>query len=409
MKAEILAVGTEILMGQTVNTNAQYISNILTELGIGVYYHGVVGDNTERLRECLTISLTRADIVIMTGGLGPTQDDLTKETVANVVNKKLILNEEILNKMKLFFKKIEKTMTQNNRKQAYFPEDSIIIHNTKGTAPGCIIENEGKVIIMLPGPPSEMKPMFEETVIPYLSKKNEFKIVSKFVKVFGIGESILEDMLLDLIDKQSNPTIATYAKQGEVTVRVTSKSTSNEKSLELIMPVINEIHKRLGNAVYSTENKRLDEAVGELLIKKNITISIAESCTGGLISSKLSNIPGISQVFNRAIISYSNASKMENLGVKPETIEKYGVVSKETAIEMAKGIRDVSKTDIGVSITGIAGPGGGTEEKPVGLVYISLSSKDNVQYKELRLFGDRSRIMNVASLHVFDMIRLFLT
>lgn len=407
MKVEILAVGTELLMGQIANTNAQYISNRLPEAGIGVFYHSVVGDNPLRLKECLNIAMNRADIIIMTGGLGPTQDDLTKETVCEVLARKLILHEESLNKMEDFFKRINRPMADSNKKQAYLPEGCIVINNNRGTAPGCIIEYEKKVIIMLPGPPSEMKPMFEDTVMTYFKEKSEFKIVSEFLRIFGIGESSMEEKLLDMIETQTNPTIAPYAKEGEVTLRVTARCNKGEDGYSILEPTIDKIKKRLGNTVYSIGDRNMEEVVGELLIKRNISIAIAESCTGGLVSTKLTGVPGISSVFNRAIISYSNESKRENLGVNQKTLDEFGAVSKETAIEMAKGVRDVSKTDIGLSITGVAGPGGGTLDKPVGLVYVALAAKDNVICKELRLLGDRNRIRNSTSLNALDLVRRY--
>jgi len=407
MNAEILAVGTELLMGQIANTNAQYISGRLPDVGVNVYYHSVVGDNPKRLKECLNIALNRSDVIIMTGGLGPTQDDLTKETVAELLNRKLVLHEETLSIMKSFFARLKRTMTENNVKQAYLPEGSIIIKNKNGTAPGCIIESGEKVVIMLPGPPSEMRPMFEETVIPYFEKSLEFRLESRYVRIFGIGESAVEQKLIDLIEKQTNPTIAPYAKEGEVMLRITAKYEKGAVTQDFITPVVEEIKNRLGDAVYSTENKNLEDVAAELLLESNTTVSIAESCTGGLVSSKLTDIPGISKVFNRGIISYSNQSKVENLGVSPETLDTYGAVSEAAAVEMAKGIRDIAKTDIGLSITGIAGPDGGTPEKPVGLVYVALAGKDTVKCKELKLWGNRNRIRNVTSLYAFDMIRRY--
>lgn len=408
MNSEILAVGTELLMGQIANTNAQYISARLPDVGIGVFYHSVVGDNPVRLKECLSLALSRSDIVIMTGGLGPTQDDLTKETVASAMNRKLVLDQESLDKMQSFFRKLNRQMTDNNIKQAYLPENCIIIRNKNGTAPGCIIEEGGKTVVMLPGPPSEMKPMLEDSVIPYFLEKSEYRLVSKFLKIFGIGESALEDMILDLIDTQTNPTIAPYAKDGEVTLRITAIYSKNKFNTDLITPLVEEIKRRLGDSVYSTDNKNMEEVAAELLVNTGTTISIAESCTGGLICTKLTDIPGISKVFDRGIISYSNLSKVESLGVKQYTIEKYGAVSRETAVEMAKGIRSISHTKLGLSITGIAGPDGGTEEKPVGLVYVALASDTDVQCKEIKLWGGRNRIRNVTTLHAFDMVRQYL-
>lgn len=405
MNAEILAVGTELLMGQIANTNAQYISSRLPDVGIGVYFHSVVGDNPNRLKECLRLALSRADIVIMTGGLGPTQDDLTKETVAEAMNRRLVLDQESLDKMKTFFKNLNREMTENNVKQAYLPENSIIIRNKNGTAPGCIIEEAGKIVIMLPGPPSEMKPMLDDTVIPYFIEKTEFKLVSRFLRIFGIGESAMENKIIDLVNNQTNPTIAPYAKDGEVTLRITARYAKNEEATDIITPVENEIRHRLGDTVYSSENKNMEEVAAELLVGTDTSIAIAESCTGGLISSKLTDIPGISKVFDRGIISYSNTSKVESLGVMQETLDAYGAVSRETALEMAIGIRRISHTDLGLSITGIAGPDGGTPEKPVGLVYVALATANGAECKELKLWGSRTRIRNVTALHAFDLVR----
>lgn len=409
MKAEILAVGTELLMGQIANTNAQYISSKLPNVGIGVYYHDVVGDNPERLKQCLALALSRSDIVILTGGLGPTQDDLTKETVAEAVNRKLVLDQQSLDKMTAYFTGSNRKMTQNNIKQAYLPEGSIIIRNKNGTAPGCIIEEGDKIIIMLPGPPSEMKPMFNESVMPYFAAKSEFKLVSRFLRIFGIGESAMEDMLIDLIDTQTNPTIAPYAKDGEVTLRITARYEKNSVEEDIITPVENEIKRRLGDAVYSNDNRNLEEVAAGLLMESGMTLALAESCTGGLLAAKLTEIPGISAVFDRAVVTYSNRSKMETLGVKQETLDQYGAVSEQTAKEMAAGIRRVSSTDIGISVTGIAGPDGGTPEKPVGTVYIALAHKNGVNTKKLELWGNRNRIRSVTCLHAFDMLRRYLT
>lgn len=405
MNAEILAVGTELLMGQIVNTNAQYISERLNSIGVNVYFHSVVGDNPKRLENSIKLALERSDLVVITGGLGPTKDDITKEKVAEVFNRKMVLHEESLKRIKDYFIKLGREMTDNNAKQAYFPEDSIIIENNKGTAPGCIIESENKVVIILPGPPREMQSMFDESVVPYLQKNSGYKIVSKYLRIFGIGESTLEEMIMDLVDKQEDVTIATYAKMGEVTVRLTCKSKLSEEGFDKICPFEDEIIKRLGSYVYSKENEDLEKVVARVLLDNNLTISIAESCTGGLICSKLVSVSGISKAFNRGVVSYSNDSKIEDLGVNKDTIKNFGAVSKETAIEMAEGIQKLAGSDIGVSITGIAGPGGGTAKKPVGLMYIALAYKGNTVSKKLNLSGDRERIINVASLHVFDLIR----
>lgn len=408
MIAEILAVGTELLMGQIVNTNAQYIANKLPDVGVSVYYQSVVGDNPERLKESLNTALLHSDIVILTGGLGPTKDDLTKETVSEVLNKKLVLNEESFEIMKAFFKTMNRNMTENNKKQAYLPEGSIIVKNSNGTAPGCIIEADEKIVIMLPGPPKEMKPMFDETVMPYLEAKSKYRLESKYIRIFGIGESAMEDMLIDLVENQSNPTIAPYAKEGEVTLRITAKYDNEENQDDIISPVVEEIQRRLGDAVYSVENMGLDELTAKLLMDNNITISIAESCTGGLLSARLTDIPGISKVYKGGIVTYSNEAKSKYLGVKNDTLERFGAVSRETAIEMAEGMRNSSGTDIAVSVTGIAGPGGETPDKPVGLVYVALADKENIYCRRLMLWGDRYKIRYITTLNAFDMIRRYI-
>jgi nicotinamide-nucleotide amidase len=407
MNAEILAVGTELLMGQIANTNAQYISKKLNDIGVNVYYHSVVGDNPIRLKDSLLAALKRSDLVVMTGGLGPTQDDITKETVSEVLGKKLVLHEESLERIKTFFNRINRKMTDNNVKQAYLPEGCIVVENNNGTAPGCIVENNGKIVVMLPGPPPEMIPMLDDTVIPYLREKSEYRIVSKYLRVFGIGESQLEELIMDLIDKQERVTIATYAKDGQVTVRLTAKSKKEDEGLCEILPLQNEIASRLKDALYSTENEELEFVASKMLLDNNITIATAESCTGGLISTRLTDIPGISKVFKRGIISYSNESKIENLGVRPETLERYGAVSSQTAIEMAEGVKKIASTDIGIAVTGIAGPDGGTDEKPVGLIYIALAHNSGTETRELRLTGNRIRIRNMTSLNAFDMIRKY--
>lgn len=408
MNAEILAVGTELLMGQIANTNAQYISQRLNSIGINVYYHSVVGDNPVRLKDALELALSRADVVIMTGGLGPTQDDLTKETVAEIMGKKLILHEESLKKIEGYFKRVNRPMVKNNIKQAYLPENCIVIKNNNGTAPGCIIEKENKTVVMLPGPPSEMRPMLDETVIPYYEAKSSKKIVSKYLRVFGVGESLLEEKLIHLIENQSNVTIATYAKEGEVTIRITTKNNDEAIALRDLLEIKKEIIDIIGDSLYSDEDKELYQVVAETLIQNRVTIAFAESCTGGLISSVITDIPGISAVFDRAVVTYSNKSKVESLGVKEETLDKFGAVSRETAIEMAEGIRSIAGTDLGLSVTGIAGPDGGSEEKPVGLVYIALASKNGTHCKELKLAGNRRKIRNNTVLNSFDIIRKWL-
>lgn len=405
MIAEIMAVGTELLMGNIVNTNAQFIARRLTDMGIFVYYQTVVGDNAGRLKNALNLAFERADIVITTGGLGPTQDDLTKETGAEYFHKKLILDEKSLESIKCYFAKQGKTTNEGNKKQAYFPEGSMIIPNNHGTAPGCIIEENGKVMIMLPGPPSEVLPMFEEAIVPYLEKFQECTLVSKVLRVCGIGEGHMAEKINDLIMNE-NPTVAPYAKEGEVTLRITARAKNKDEGIKMVKTMEDKIREKLGDDVYGEgDTNSLEEVIGRMLIDNNITISTAESCTGGLLSGKLVNYPGISSVFLEGDVTYSNEAKMRNLNVKRETLDRYGAVSCETAVEMAEGIAKKTGTVIGISTTGIAGPAGGTAEKPVGLVYVGLYIDGKTKYKELHLTGDRQKIRSRAVMQSLDFLR----
>jgi len=408
MNAEILAVGTELLMGQIANTNAQYLSRRLADLGIKVFYHSVVGDNPGRLKESLKLALDRSNIVITTGGLGPTQDDLTKETIAEAMGKKLVLNQESYDRIKHFFERLNRKMADNNAKQAYLPEGSTVIPNPNGTAPGCIVASEGKTIIMLPGPPKEMIPMFEATVFPYFEARTGQVIASRMLKVFGIGESEMEMRIIDLIQTQTNPTIAPYVGLGEVILRVTAGCRNKDEAEKLLEPVIERIRERLGDFVYATNGENMEDVVVKLLMDRQYTLSTAESCTGGLLASKLVDVPGVSQVFNRGFITYSNDAKIEELGVSPETLEKYGAVSPETAEEMVRGLAKRTGTNAAISVTGIAGPDGGTAEKPVGLIYVSAMLNDRVETRKLNLIGDREMIRNVSCLNALDLLRRML-
>ena len=405
MKCEILAVGTEILLGDILNSNAQYLSKELANLGLDVYYHEVVGDNKERILEALKKSFDRSDIIITTGGLGPTKDDMTKELVAEFLGMDMCLHEESLKKIKEYFKKMGRDCVKSNEKQAYFPKEAIILNNDNGTAPGAIFEKNNKAIIVLPGPPKEMKPMFQNGVRKYLEKLTGDTIVSEVLRVFGIGESMAEHKLQDLIDNGKNPTIAPYAKEGEVTFRITAKAKSEEEAKKLIKPLKEEVLRRLGDAVYNTGEITLQDTVAKMLVDKNMTIGVSESCTGGLLSSKLIEYPGVSKVFLEGAVTYSNEAKMRTLNVKKETLEKYGAVSHETAKEMAEGIAKRTGARIGISTTGIAGPGGGTEEKPVGLVYFGIYVDGKVETYKHIFTGNRNEVRNRASMTALNIIR----
>lgn len=405
MKAEIMAVGTEVLMGDIINTNAQYIARRLADLGIGVYYHSAVGDNSARLKDSFALGFSRVELIIATGGLGPTKDDLTKETAAMYFNRKLILHEESYLMLTQYFEKQGREVSENNKKQAYMPEGAVVLPNPNGTAPGCIVKEGDKILVLLPGPPREMKPMFENYVVPYLEKYQDSILVSKVLRICGIGEGHMVEKIAHIIDNQSNPTVAPYAKEGEVTLRITAKAENKVEAKQLIEPMEREIRKVLGEDIYAVGETTLEDVVGELLVNKNLTISTAESCTGGMLSGRLINYPGISSSYLEGVVTYSNEAKMKYLGVKKETLDSYGAVSEETAREMAEGIAKAAGTDIGVSVTGIAGPGGGTEDKPVGLVYVGLYIRGKVEVEKLNLNGDRQKVRNRTVITVLDWIR----
>lgn len=405
MNAEIIAVGTELLLGQIVNTNAQYISERLSQAGVSVFFETVVGDNPARLTSALSLAMSRADILIVTGGLGPTADDLTKETAAELCGAKLILHQPSLDTMTEYFSKIGKTMTDNNIKQAMMPEGCIILKNNHGTAPGCIIEKDNKYIVLMPGPPREMKPMFDEQVFPFLKNLCGKGIYSRVLRIFGIGESALEEQIRDLT-QGTNPTVAPYAKEGEVTLRITANASSPDEAQKLIDDTELQIRRRVGNAVYAIgDDASMASAVGSLLRHKGKTIAVAESCTGGMITSMLTDVPGISKVFTEGVVTYANSAK-RRLGVSRSTLLKHGAVSAETAKEMAQSVRLRAGADIGISTTGIAGPDGGTVTKPVGLVYVGFSTKNKTFALRLALTGDRNKIRRSAALHALNTVRV---
>lgn len=406
MNCELISVGTEILLGDILNTNVQYLSKALASIGIGVTHHSTVGDNKQRLLDTLETAFTRCDTVILTGGLGPTPDDLTKETCTEYFGKELYLDDSILKEIESYFTLKNIVMPESNKKQALVPKGSIILENHNGTAPGFIMEKDGKTIIILPGPPKEMVPMYRESVEPYLKKFTNEVILSKNIRTFGIGESAMSELVEDLLEG-SNPTVAPYAKSGEALLRVTAKAQSEEEAEKLMIPVIDEIKSRLGDYIYGIDCKSIEEAVAKLLIERKQTVAFAESCTGGLCAKRLTDIPGTSEIFHCGVVSYSNDIKMKVLGVKSETIEKYTEVSSECAKEMAEGVRKLAGADYGISITGYAGPGD-TEE--VGLIYIGVSSKKETRTVKL-LTGHkgtscRDYNRHVASSRAFNELRL---
>lgn len=385
MKSAILSVGTELLFGQITNTNSVFLSQQLNYLGIDVMYHYTVGDNPGRLKEMIRQAFTDCDLIITTGGLGPTQDDLTKEIAAEVLHDEMVLHEDLLQRLEAYFKRMNRVMTDNNKKQAYLPSRAVLFDNDAGTAPGFALEENGKTIICLPGPPREMTRMFERKVKPYLEEKSESVIYYKMLRTFGIGESMLETELVEWIDGQTDPTLATYAKEGEACLRITSKRRTLEEAKAAVDEMIEKVNGKVGQYVYSYDDEEYYHVVGKKLIENNITFSSAESCTGGLFAQTMTEVPGISAVFDRGFVTYSNRSKMEELGVNPETLEKFGAVSEETAVEMAEGLKKVTGSRLCVSVTGIAGPEGGTAEKPVGLVYICAILDNERISREFRI------------------------
>lgn len=409
MNAEILAVGTELLLGDIVNTNAQYLARELASMGFGVLHQSVVGDNPDRIRDAVLTALSRGDMLITTGGLGPTGDDITKETVAGALGLPLEQDAEAIRAIQEFFKRSGRTMGESNKKQAMLPRGCYVLKNEWGTAPGCIIEKDAKVVVMLPGPPREMKPIFEKYAKPYLEKYCSGVIKSVSIREFGIPESKIEEMLSDLM-QGANPTLAPYAKSGEVMLRVTAKAETPQKALEMCTPLVNEVKKRLGDSVYGENVDSLEQVVVKKLKEKNLKVSFAESCTGGLIAKRLTDIPGSSDVFECGVVTYANRIKNKLISVKSETLEQYGAVSCQTAKEMAKGVKALSGADIGIGVTGIAGPGGGTPEKPVGLVYVSVCGLGRCYVKRLVLGhgsseGEREHIRYLAASNALDMVR----
>ena len=405
MNAEILAIGTELLMGQIANTNAQFITARLSELGVNVHYHTVVGDNAQRLKESLELAYKRSDCVIMTGGLGPTYDDMSKETVAEYFNLPLKMDEVALNQITEYFKSRGRVMSESNKKQALIPEGATTLYNKFGTAPGVLIEKDGKIAVMMPGPPREMKPMFTEYIIPYLEEKSGVTVRSEFIRIFGIGEAEAESKITHLT-ASSNPTVAPYVNPGELSLRISARAKAKDEADALIAPVKAELYDIFGDMIYGEGlSYSLPQCVLDLLREKKLTFSSAESCTGGMIASAITDLPGSSEVFLYGAVTYANSAKFNALGVSEETLNTKGAVSEDTVLQMAKGVRLRSGSDIGVSTSGIAGPGGGTPDKPVGTVWIAISTKKYEKAIKLFIPGARDRVRNAAMLNVYDLIR----
>lgn len=405
-------VGTELLLGQVVDTNASYLAERLAELGIDLYFKSTVGDNWLRISSVLAQALVRSDVVITSGGLGPTEDDITKEVAAAAMGEDLAESREAMDQLESVFRRMGRTMTERGRKQALLPESAQMIPNRTGTAPGMILCKGGKTVICLPGVPSEMKAMMEETVIPYLARRTAVEggsvIKSKVLRFYGLGESLLEERARDIISAQTNPTIAPYVGQAEVSLRITAKAPFEGEADSLIAPVEGRLRERFGDHIFGVDSDRLESVVASLLIEAGLSLSVAESCTGGLLAHRLTNVPGSSGYLELALVCYSNSSKMNLLGVPESELELHGAVSDAVARGMALGVKRLGGTSLGMSITGIAGPGGATSQKPVGLVCMALAHPRGVTSQEQRFIGDREGIKYRASQAALDMLRRYL-
>ncbi len=406
---EILSVGTELLLGHITNTDARDISEMLSKIGVNVRYHTVVGDNPQRLRDCVRIARERADVIITTGGLGPTCDDLTKQILAECFELPLVECAE--EKASLYeYIRGGKQFTPNNLVQALIPEGASVFHNRWGTAPGCAFEKDGKIVVMIPGPPNECVPMFRDCAVPYLKRLSEEEIVSHSIRIFGMGESAVDQIFREEMDHMSNPTMAPYAKECDCLLQVTAKATSEEEAEAMMAPVIARVKERLGEYVYGTDIECIEEAVLPLLLERGLHFAAAESCTGGDIARRITEIPGASGVFVGGCVTYTNEAKAKLLGIDPELIEKNGAVSAPVAKEMAERVRGLTGAELGVGVTGLAGPDGDGVH-PVGTVFVSLAVEGQTWVRELHLGEKRTRsfIRRMAGNHIYDMMRRYLT
>ena len=410
-RVELLAVGTELLLGNILNTNARDLSQLLSGLGLNVYHHTVVGDNPARLTQAVAIAKGRADILITTGGLGPTCDDLTKKVVAGAFGLPLEFHPECEQSIRDYFAKSGRTMTANNLQQAYLPKGCTVLENRWGTAPGCAFCVDGVHVVMLPGPPRECLPMFREEVTPYLAQLTQGVIHSRTLRIFGLGESGVEQLLRDKMNTLQNPTLAPYAKEGEVELRITAKADSEAAARAMIAPVEADLRGEFGPLIYGADVDSLEQVVVEQLLRQEKTLATAESCTGGLIAKRITDIPGSSAVFEMGAVTYSNRIKHERIQVPQELLEKYGAVSEPVARAMAEGVRRAAGSSLGIGVTGIAGPGGGSKEKPVGLVYLALSDGQQTWVTKMPgggRIGSRTYYRNRAASTALDMVRRYL-
>jgi nicotinamide-nucleotide amidase len=409
VNCEILAVGTELLLGNTINTDAASLSEMLAQLGINVYWHTVVGDNPKRLSEAVAIAKERADLIITTGGLGPTYDDLTKTVLAQCFGLEMEFHADEAENLKCWFaRNTSVPYTDNNLQQAWLPQGCTVFHNQWGTAPGCAFYAQGTHVVMLPGPPRECLPMFRHCAMPYLQGLREDTLVSRQIRVFGLGESAVESIFRAQMEKMENPTLATYAKPGDVMLRVTAKAKTAQEAEAMCQPVVQQICDRLGAYVFGIDVDSIEAVCLPLLVEKGLTFAAAESLTGGLIGARFTALSGASQVYRGGAVTYCDEVKAAMLGIDPALIATHGAVSRETAAAMAQGVRKAAGADIGLSATGLAGPDG-DGVNPVGTVFVGLADEKGVWVRQLHLGTGRERVRTLSANHAFDMLRRYLT
>lgn len=412
MRAEIISVGTELLLGQIANTDAQFISRELAAIGIGTYYHTVVGDNWDRVVDAIAKADERCDVVIMTGGLGPTDDDLTKEALCHYLGLEMVQHQKSYDSLVKRFGSLNKPMSENNLKQVLFPECATVLDNDFGTAPGMLYEREdGKIFAALPGPPFELCPMFTNYALPILRAKTGKVLKSKVLRIYGIGESSAEMLVKDILREQTNPTVAPLLGNGDITFRITAMADNDEEAERLIAPVRQSLYERLGQYIYGEDDDTPEKVLVRELIAKGLTIATAESCSGGLIASRITDVSGSSAVFNEGFVTYANEAKMKHLGVKKETLDEFGAVSEQTAREMVTGLIAATGSDVAVAVTGIAGPTGGTPQKPVGLVYVGVAVRDDhgirVNVTKNNFIGPRDKTkFNTATTAIINALKM---
>ena len=409
-QAEIIAVGTELLLGNVANTDAQFLSEQLASVGVNVLYHTAVGDNPERLERVIDIARHRADLLIFTGGLGPTYDDLTKETVCRAFGLELVFHPEIVDEIRHYFDTVfRREMPECNLQQAWLPQGCTVFHNPVGTAPGCLFEKDGVTAAMLPGVPRECRYLTEHALIPWLRKKHEGVILSHDLRIFGLTEPQVQEKLADIMDEAVNPSLAPYAKTGEVMLRLTAKAETAAACEELMAPLLWDVRSRLGDCLYGVDVDSLEQQVLQMLKSRRLTLSAAESCTGGLIAKRVTDLPGASAVFLGGVVSYTNGVKAAVLGVPRELLDRYGAVSAPVARAMAEGVRRLTGSDLAVSVTGVAGPDRDDRGNEVGTVFIALAAPDDTAVTRLDLGTGRERVRTMAAHHALDMIRRYLT